>query len=91
MDLYNKIYNQFIDLINGKIDKLIITREEMYELDYIKPHKKVVCDNNGNFICSYIDGIYNNYADVLRNTFGDKVEIMIDPCTNDYVFRKCGD
>ena len=86
--LYNKTYNKFIDLVNGKIDKVIITPIEMFELDYIALHNEVICDNNGNFVCKYVDGRYNNNADILKQHFGDKLVQEIDIATGNYIFRK---
>lgn len=86
--LYDKVYDQFIDLVIGKIDKVILTPIEIKELDYTLLSNKVVCDNNGNFVCKYIDGKYYNYADVLREHFGDKLVQEIDIATGNYIFRK---
>jgi hypothetical protein len=79
--LYIKIYDEFVDLMNGKIDKVIITPAELLELDYVALHNEVICDNNGNFVCKYVDGKYNNCADILRQHFGDKLTQEIDIVT----------
>lgn len=88
MELYERIYNQLIDLVNGKIKEVVITPKEMYELDYVLFHKQAVCDNNGNFMYYHIDGKHNNYADVIRNNFKNELVQTIDPVTNNYIFRK---
>lgn len=86
--LYKKIYNQFIDLVNGKIDKVIVTPAEILELDHIALHKEVICDNNGNYVCDYVDGKYNNCADILREHFGNKLVQVIDVLTGNYIFKR---
>lgn len=88
--IYNKIYSQFIDLENGLIDKAIVLPNEMLELGFIAPHNEVICDNNGNYVCDYIDGRYYNYADILKKHFGDKLIQEVDIATGNYIFRKSG-
>jgi hypothetical protein len=87
-ELYIRTYDKFVDLVNGKIDKVIITPAELLELDYVALHNEVICDNNGNFVCKYIDGRYTNCADILRQHFGDKIVQEIDIATGNYIFRK---
>lgn len=88
MGLFERIYNQFIDLMNEKNDKVVITQKEIEQLDYLLFHKQVICDNNGNFVCSYIDGRYNNFSDIIKNNFENKVVQAIDILTGDYIFKK---
>lgn len=87
--MYDKVYDDFIALLNGKIDKVIISQYEIAELDFLHPHHEVICDNNGNFVCAYIDGRFNNYTDILREHFGNKNIIQeYNPIDNTYIFRK---
>ena len=67
--LYKKIYNQFIDLVNGKIDKVIVTPAEILALDYF-------------------DGNFNNYADILRKNFKNKLVQEIDVLTGNYIYKR---
>ena len=88
-DTYNKIYNSFIDLDSGILNEVIVTPNEMAELGFITPHNEVICDNNGNFVCKYIDTRYCNYADILKKHFGDRLVQEINITTGNYIFRKC--
>lgn len=86
--LYSKIYSDFVALTNELIDKVVVSPSEMYELGFIVPHNEVICDNNGNYVCDYIDGRYNNYADILKKHFGDKLIQEVDLATGNYIFKK---
>lgn len=87
-ELYNKVYDSFIDLVIGKIDKVILTPNEIKRLDYTMPSYKTVIDNDGNFVCRYVDGRHYNYSYTLREHFGDKLVQEIDISTGNYIFRK---
>lgn len=87
--IYDKVYDDFIKLLKGEIDKVIISEYEIAKLNFLHPHQEVILDNNGNFICTYIDGRYNNYADTLREHFENKNIIQeYNPIDNTYIFRK---
>lgn len=65
--LYNRIYAEFIDLLNGKINEVVVSQNELYELS----KTNYWIDTDGKIIY----GICRNttYANVLQQTFGDKV------------------
>lgn len=84
-DLYDKIYNEFIDLLKRKIDKVVISQYELYELSKTNYWH----DTDG--LISY--GIVRNtsYADVLEKIFGNKNIIQEkDLINNNYIFRLGG-
>ena len=80
--LYNKVYDEFVDLLKGKIDKVVISEYELYELNKTSYWE----DTDG--VVSY--GIVRNtsYADVLKSTFEKKnIRQEKDLITNNYIFR----
>lgn len=79
--LYNKIYDDFIKLINGEIDEVIISEYELYELS----KTKYFMDIDFNYVR------FNTYADCLKS-LGEKHNIVQekDIRTNNYIFRKKG-
>lgn len=80
--LYNKVYDEFVDLLKGKIDKVVISEYEFYELNKTSYWE----DTDG--VVSY--GIVRNtsYADALKNTFEkQKIRQEKDLITNNYIFR----
>lgn len=82
MKLYDEIYNKFIDLVNGKIAKVVVSFDDMKKLD----DAHYWTDTDGEIIY----GIYrhNTYVDALRNAFKDKLEQTVNPADHTYVFRK---
>lgn len=78
-ELYNRIYDKFIQLTKGEKDRVIITPNELYELDL----KKYFVDIDYNLVR------FINYADVLRDTFiNENIKQTIDVVTGNYVFEK---
>lgn len=81
-ELYDRVYDEFIELIKGKIDKVVISEYELYELNktsYWKDTDGVVCY-----------GIVRNtsYADALKYAFEKKnIRQEKDLITNNYIFR----
>lgn len=77
-ELYNRIYDEFVQLIKGEIDKVIVSQYEVYELDL----KTWFVD------IDYQTVRFNNYADVLRDTFINKnIKQTIDMVTGNHVFE----
>ena len=80
-ELYDKIYDDFIKLINGEIDEVIISEYELCELC----KRKFFIDID----CNYVT--FNTYSDCLKklcephNIVQEK-----DIRTNNYIFRKKG-
>lgn len=80
--LYDKIYDKFVDLLKGKIEKVIVSQYELYELSKTNYWH----DTDG--LISY--GIVRNtsYADILGKTFGNKNIIQEkDMANNNYIFK----
>lgn len=89
--IYIKVLNELKDLLEGKIEKIIISKYELHQLDYVLLSRDVICDNNGNFICSYVNGRFNNYADILRKFCKGHNIIQIEDLVNhSYIFRLGG-
>ena len=89
--LYNDIFDHFIALRDGIVEEVDVTFNEMKELDYVLPHYFVVTDMNGNAYGFGMDGMCNNYADVLRN-FANKNNFVqtIDEINHQFVFIRGG-
>lgn len=80
--LYDKVYDQFIELIKGNIDKVVISDYELYELN--KTHYWT--DTDGLIV--YGVRRNNSYADALSMAFKDKNIIQEkDIINNNYIFR----
>lgn len=80
--LYDKVYDNFIKLINKEIDSVIISNYEMYELE--KTHYWV--DTDGLFI--YGINRNNTYADALKENFKNHNIIETEDLDNrNYIFR----
>lgn len=78
IDLYNKVYDEFLNLINGKTDKVVISLKDYALLD----NQKIVEVGIG------IE-IYNNYMDCLRHLCLNKGIIQkYDELNNNYIFYK---
>ena len=89
--IYIKVLNELKDLLEGKIEKIIISKYELHQLDYVLLSRDVICDNNGNFIYSYVNGRFNNYADILRKFCKGQNIIQIEDLVNhSYIFRLGG-
>lgn len=83
--LYDKVYDNFIKLINKEIDSVIISNYEMYELE--KTHYWV--DTDGLII--YGINRNNTYADTLKENFKNHNIIEIEDLVNsNYIFRLGG-
>lgn len=83
--LYDKVYDDFIKLINKEIDEVIISNYEMYELT--KTH--YWSDTDGLIIY----GIHRNntYADALKENFKSHNIIQtLDLIKYNYIFRLGG-
>lgn len=82
MELYDEIYDKFVDLVNKKIDEVVLTFDDMKKLD--NPHYWT--DTDGQIVY----GVYRNntYADALTNEFKGKLERTVNPANNTYIFRK---
>lgn len=65
--LYNEIFDHFVALRDGIVEEVYATFNELKELDYIRPSYWGVIGNDGNCYGVGMDGMYNNYADVLRD------------------------
>lgn len=77
--IYDRIYNDFIKLIKGEIDKVVVSQYEIYELD----KKTYFVD------IDYQTVRFNNYADVLRKLVIDNgITQTKDIITGDFVFYK---
>lgn len=80
--LYNKVYGEFIELLKGKIDKVVISEYEFYELNKTNYWE----DTDG--VVSYGIVRNNSYADVIKNTFENiGIKQEKDLITNNYIFR----
>lgn len=87
-NIYIKVSNEFKDLLEGKIEEVIISEYELHQLGYILFSREVICDNNGNFVCSYVKGRFNNHADILRKLCKGHNIIQIEDLVNHgYIFR----
>lgn len=76
--LYNKVYDEFLNLIKGNIKEVIITPYEIYELDQTYYYTDV----NGLFVRQ------NSYLDALSNAFKNKNVIQTkDIITGNYIYR----
>lgn len=76
--LYNKVYDEFLNLIKGNIKEVIITQHELYELEQTNYYT----DTNGKFARQ------NSYADCLSNAFKNKNIIQTkDIITGNYIYR----
>lgn len=86
--IYKKTLNEFEKLIKSEIKEVIISKYELYNLDYICPSIESIYDNNANFICAYVDGRYNNFADILRKFCKEHNIIQNEDLVNSsYIFR----
>ena len=77
--IYDRIYDEFIKLIKGEINKVVVSQYEIYELD-----KKT------NFVDIYYQNVrFNNYADVLRELIiKNGISQTKDIITGDFIFYK---
>ena len=82
MELYDEIYDKFVDLVNEKIDEVVLTFDDMKKLD--NPHYWT--DTDGEIIYGICRD--NTYADALRNVFKGKIVQTVNPANNTYTFRK---
>lgn len=77
--IYDRIYNDFIKLIKGEINKVVVSQYEIYELD----KKTYFVD------IDYQTVRFNNYADVLRKLVVDnEIKQTKDIITGDFIFYK---
>ena len=89
--LYNDIFDHFEVLRDGEVQEVNVTFNEMKKLDYILPHYFVVTDMNGNAYGFGINGMCNNYADVLREFAKNNNFIqIIDEINHQFVFIRGG-
>lgn len=65
--LYNEIFDHFVALRDGIVEEVYVTFNEFKELDYVRPSYWAVIGYDGNCYGVGMDGMYNNYADVLRD------------------------
>ena len=88
IDIYNRVLNEFGDLIKGNVKEVKISLFEMGELDYSIPSYDAIWDNDGNFICLQLNGRYNNCVNVLRKFCKQHNIIQTEDLINDvYIFR----
>lgn len=84
-ELYDKIYDDFIKLINDEIDKVIISEYELYELS--KTHYWT--DTDGEIVYGFVRS--NTYTDSLRELCkNNNIKQTKDIVNNNYIFRKKG-
>lgn len=77
--IYDRIYDDFIKLIKGEIDKVVVSQYEIYELD----KKTYFVDTD------YQTVRFNNYADVLKKLVIDNgISQTKDIITGDFIFYK---
>lgn len=77
--IYDRIYDDFIKLIKGEINKVVVSQYEIYELD----KKTYFVD------IDYQTVRFNNYADVLRKLVIDNgISQTKDIITGDFIFYK---
>ena len=77
--IYDRIYDDFIKLTKGEIDKVVVSQYEIYELD----KKTYFVD------ADYQTVRFNNYADVLRKLVIDNgISQTKDIITGDFIFYK---
>ena len=89
--LYNDIFDHFVALRDGIVEEVYVTFNEMKELDYVIPHYVVVTDENGNAYGFGMNGMCNNYADVLRDFAKNNNFIqVIDEINHQFVFYRGG-
>lgn len=83
--LYNRIYDDFVKLIRGEINEVIISDYEFYELN--KVHYWT--DTDGLIVYGIVRN--NSYADALRENFKNKNIVQsVDIMTRNYIFRLGG-
>lgn len=81
--LYNKLYDEFLELIKGKLDKVIVSEYELYELS--KTHYWT--DTDGEIVYGFVRN--NTYADSLRELCkNNNIEQTKDIVNNNYIFTK---
>ena len=77
--IYDRIYDDFIKLIKGEIDKVVVSQYEIYELD----KKTYFVD------IDYQTVRFNNYADVLRElVIKNGISQTKDIITGEFIFYK---
>ena len=77
--IYNRVYDDFIKLLKGEIDKVVVNQHEIYELD-----KKTYFVN-----IDYQTVRFNNYVDVLRElVIKNGISQTKDIITGDFIFYK---
>lgn len=77
--IYDRVYDDFIKLIKGEINKVVVSQYEIYELD----KKTYFVD------IDYQTVRFNNYADVLRKLVIDNgISQTKDIITGDFIFYK---
>lgn len=77
--IYDRIYDDFIKLIKGEINKVVVSQYEIYELD----KKTYFVD------IDYQTVRFNNYADVLRKlVINNGISQTKDIITGDFIFYK---
>ena len=87
--LYNDIFDHFVALRDEIVEEVNVTFSEMKELDYVLPHYFVVTDMNGNSYGFGMNGMCNNYADVLRDFAKNNNFIqVIDEINHQFVFYR---
>ena len=89
--LYNDIFDHFVALRDGIVEEVNVTFNEMKELDYVRPSYWGVIGYDGNCYGVGMNGMYNNYADVLRY-FANKNNFIqtIDEINHQFVFYRGG-
>ena len=81
--IYDRIYDNFINLIKGKLDKVIVSEYELYELS--KTHYWT--DTDGEFVYRFVRN--TTYADSLRKLVIDNgISQTKDIITGDFIFYK---
>ena len=81
--IYDRIYDDFINLIKGKLDKVIVSEYELYELS--KTHYWT--DTDGEFVYRFVRN--TTYADSLRKLVIDNgISQTKDINTGDFIFYK---
>ena len=81
--IYDRIYDDFIKLIKGEINKVVVSQYEIYELS--KTHYWT--DTDGEFVYRFVRN--TTYADSLRKLVIDNgISQTKDIITGDFIFYK---
>ena len=94
LKIYNRVWDELLDLMNDEKEEVIISSYELSKLDYLSIEEEYkepyIRTEDATIVPIYVEskGILNNCCDSIKHWFGDFIDMEKDLLTNNLIIKK---